>query len=151
MTRTDEEPAGPHALDRVIWVLRRAELAVTALKEQRLRPLGMEAAHYTLLISVYSEPGLTRSELARRLNVTRQAVGALVVRLEHRGYLERREHPRHQHVEELHLTAAGLDALRAADVVIADIERLVTDGLGPEETAQLRALLNHVTKTAGNG
>lgn len=61
---------GVGALDRVTWALRRAELAVQTLKEQRLRPLGLAASHYTLLISVHSEPGLTGAELARRLNVT---------------------------------------------------------------------------------
>jgi DNA-binding MarR family transcriptional regulator len=131
----------------VTWALRRAELAVQALKEQRLRPLGMAAAHYTLLISVHAEPGLTGAELARRLNVTPQAVASLVARLESRGQLERREHPRHQHVQELHLTDAGRETLRAGDAVITDIERQITDDLGPDETAQLRALLDQVAKT----
>ncbi|MFJ1973678.1 MarR family winged helix-turn-helix transcriptional regulator [Streptomyces sp. NPDC087903] len=145
MIREHEEPVGLGALDRVTWALRRAELAVQSLKEQRLRPLGMVAAHYTLLISVHDEPGLTGAELARRLNVTPQAIASLVARLESRGQLERREHPRHRHIQELHLTDAGREALRAADAVIADIERQVTDGLG-SETAQLRALLDRVAE-----
>ncbi|MET7453163.1 MarR family transcriptional regulator [Streptomyces sp. NPDC005574] len=145
MIREHEEPVGLGALDRVTWALRRAELAVQSLKEQRLRPLGMVAAHYTLLISVHDEPGLTGAELARRLNVTPQAIASLVARLESRGQLERREHPRHRHIQELHLTDAGREALRAADAVIADIERQVTDGLG-SEAAQLRALLDRVAE-----
>lgn len=60
-----------------------------ARKEQRLRPLGMAAAHYSLLVSIYAEPGLTGAELARRLNVTPQAVAALVARLEDQGLLGR--------------------------------------------------------------
>lgn len=141
---------GLGALDRVTWALRRAELAVQTLKEQRLRPLGMAAAHYTLLMSVHSEPGLVSAELARRLNVTPQAVASLVARLEGRGQLERREHPRHRHVQELHLTDAGREALRAADQVIADVERHITEGLGPDQSAQLRTLLDQVSKTVRN-
>ncbi|WSQ13732.1 MarR family winged helix-turn-helix transcriptional regulator [Streptomyces sp. NBC_01231] len=143
----NEEPVGLNALDRVTWALRRAELAVQTLKEQRLRPLGLAAPHYTLLISVHADPGLTGAELARRLNVTPQAVASLVARLENRGQVERREHPRHRHVQELHLTDAGREALRAADKVIADIELQITGGLGPKETAQLRSLLNRVAET----
>ncbi|MER7930745.1 MarR family transcriptional regulator [Streptomyces sp. NPDC096057] len=146
MIRNDEEPVGVEALNRVIWALRRTELAVQTLKERRLRPLGMAFAHYALLMSVHAEPGLAGAELARRLNVTPQAVASLVARLEGRGQLERREHPRHRHVQELHLTDTGREALRAADAVIADIERHIADGLGPEETAQLHTLLDHVTK-----
>ncbi|MEU5318619.1 MarR family transcriptional regulator [Streptomyces sp. NPDC021056] len=147
MTRHNEEPVGPDALDRVTWALRRAELAVQTLKEQRLRPLGMAAAHYTLLMSVHRDPGLTGAELARRLNVTPQAVASLVARLENRGQLERREHPRHRHIQELHLTDAGREALHAADAVISAIERQITDGLG-SEAGRLRALLEKVAEAA---
>ncbi|MER5375819.1 MarR family transcriptional regulator [Streptomyces sp. NPDC002553] len=148
MTRHEEEPVGKGALDRVSWALRRAELATQARKEQRLRPLGLAASHYTLLISVHVEPGLTGAELARRLNVTPQAVASLVARLESRGQLERREHPRHRHVQELHLTDDGREVLRAADEVIADIEHRITDALGPDDAARLRALLNRVEEAA---
>jgi DNA-binding MarR family transcriptional regulator len=130
----------------VTWALRRAEVAMQTLKEQRLRPLGLAASHYALLMSVHAEPGLTGAELARRLNVTPQAVASLVARLESRGQLERREHPRHRHVQELHLTDAGRELLHAADEVIADIEDQITRVLGPGDTAQLRTLLSHVTE-----
>ncbi|MFD1538951.1 MarR family winged helix-turn-helix transcriptional regulator [Nonomuraea guangzhouensis] len=142
MTQEDVGPVAADALDRVTWALRQAEMAVQALKEQRLRPLGMAAAHYSLLIRVHADPGLTGAELARRLNVTPQAVASLVARLEDRGQLERRPHPRHRHVQELHLTDAGRDTLRLADAVVAEIERQITEKLGPESTTRLTALLH---------
>ncbi|MFC4471074.1 MarR family winged helix-turn-helix transcriptional regulator [Streptomyces xiangluensis] len=78
----DEEPVAADALDRVTWALRRAEWAVQAHKDQRLRPLGMAAAQYSLLICIHTDPGLTGAELARRLNVTPQAVASQVARME---------------------------------------------------------------------
>ncbi len=140
----DERPIAADALDRVTWALRRAEWAVQARKDQRLRPLGLAAAQYTLLISVHSDPGLTGAELARRLNVTPQAVASQVARLDERGQLERRPHPRHRHVQELHLTDAGRDSLRDADAMIVEIEQQIAEKLGPEKAAQLRALLEEV-------
>jgi DNA-binding MarR family transcriptional regulator len=133
------------ALDRVVWALRRTEVAVQGLKEQQLRTLGMAVAHYQVLVLVHSEPGLTGAELARRLNVTPQAVASLVARLESRGQVERHAHPRHRHVQELHLTDTGREALRAADTVITQIERKVTTTLGPDDAAQLKRLLDRVT------
>ncbi|MCX5336079.1 MULTISPECIES: MarR family winged helix-turn-helix transcriptional regulator [unclassified Streptomyces] len=144
MTHDDERPIGADALNRVTWALRRAEWAVQARKDQRLRPQGIAAAQYTLLISVHSDPGLTGAELARRLNVTPQAIASQVTRLEERGQLERRPHPRHRHVQELHLTDAGRDCLRDADAVIVEIEQRIAEKLGSKKAAQLRALLDEV-------
>jgi DNA-binding MarR family transcriptional regulator len=145
----DEGPVPAAALERVTWALRRAELAVQALKERRLRSsLGMPVAHYTLLISVHADPGLAGAELARRLNVTPQAVASLADRLESRGQLERRPHPRHRHVQELHLTDAGRDLLRRADILVAEVEEKITTRLGGSDTARLRALLDKVAATA---
>jgi DNA-binding MarR family transcriptional regulator len=147
--RDDEGPVATDALERVTWALRRAELAVQALKEQRLRSsLGMAVAHYTMLISVHSEPGLAGAELARRLNVTPQAVASLADRLESRGQLERRAHPRHRHVQELHLTDAGREVLRRADALVSEVEQKITAGLGRTDTVRLRALLEKVAATA---
>jgi DNA-binding MarR family transcriptional regulator len=129
----------------VTWALRRAELAVQAFKEQQLRPLGLAAAHYSLLISIGAEPGRTGAEVARRLNVTPQAVAFLVTKLEDRGLVERRPHPRHRHVQELHLTDAGRDALQSAQPAITAVEQRIGAELGPEESSHLIALLDRVT------
>jgi DNA-binding MarR family transcriptional regulator len=144
MTRDDDEPVDADAPNRVLWALRRAELATRTLKEQRLRPLGMATAHYSLLMSVHTDPGLTGAELARRLDVTPQAVASLVTRLVDKGQLERRSHPRHRHIQELHLTDVGRQALKSADAVITSIEHRITERLGPDDTARFTALLDEV-------
>ncbi|WP_128430778.1 MarR family winged helix-turn-helix transcriptional regulator [Streptomyces cyaneus] len=144
MTQDDERPIAAGAQNRVTWALRRAEWAVQARKDQRLRPLGIAAAQYTPLICVHSDPGLTGAEPARRLNVTPQAVASQVTRLEERGQLERRPHRRHRHVQELHLTDVGRDCLRDADAVIVEIGQRIAERPGPKKAAQLRALLNEV-------
>ncbi|MFC0438120.1 MarR family winged helix-turn-helix transcriptional regulator [Kutzneria buriramensis] len=134
----------PSALrQRVTWALRRAEFAVQAIKEQGLRPLGLAVPHYSLLMAIHAEPGLAGAELARRLGVTPQAVASLVARLEQRGHLERRAHPRHGHVQELYLTEDGRELLRLADAVISQIEQQIGLELG-DETTRLVALLERV-------
>nr|QEO73832.1 transcriptional regulator, MarR family [uncultured bacterium] len=144
MTRDDDEPVGADASNRLLWALRRAELGARALKEQRLRPLGLAASHYSLLMLVHTGPGLTGAELARRLDVTPQAVASLVTRLVDKGQLERRSHPRHRHVQELHLTDAGRQVLKSADAVIDSIEDQIVERLGPDDAARFTALLAEV-------
>jgi DNA-binding MarR family transcriptional regulator len=148
MPSNREGPVAAGAFDRVTWALRRAELAMQAVKEQRLRSLGLSVAHYSLLISVHTHPGLTGAELARRLGVTPQAVAALADRLAGRGQVERRTHPRHRRVQELYLTAAGRAVLRLADDRVAEVEQKITEQLGRVDTATLRALLERVAVAA---
>lgn len=86
--------------------------------------------------------------MARRLNVTPQAVASLADRLESRGQLERRSHARHRHVQELHLTDAGREALRLADAVVAEVEEKLSEQLGHADTARPRALLERIAAAA---
>ena len=150
-TVTDDQRSSPSPApaDRVVWALRRAELVVQAEKERGLRPLGLAPAHYTFLASLQAEPGLTGAELARRLGVTPQAVASLVRRLEERALVERRAHPRHGHVHELHLTATGRAVLIDAEVVIDAVEQEVTSVLGTDGAQQLRSQLELLTRTIG--
>ena len=141
----DDAADGSGTLAGVAWALRRAELAVQGAKEQQLRSLGMAPAHFSLMMCVRARPGLTGAEAARQLHVTPQAVASLVARLEGRGQLERRTHPRHRHVQELHLTEAGHEVLVAATRIVAEIERRIIDRLGADATVQLKGLLNDVT------
>jgi DNA-binding MarR family transcriptional regulator len=90
---------------------------------------------------VHTEPGLTGAQLARRLDVTPQAVASLVSKLAEKGQLERRSHPRHRHVQELHLTDDGRRLLKSADTVIASIEQQLTERLGARDAARLTKLL----------
>ena len=143
MTVTAGVPA-EEALRRVTWMLRRAGLAVQAAKEPDLRAVGVPSAHYALLMHVHVFPGLTGAELGRRLGVTTQAVALLAAKLEAKGWLERRAHPRHRNIQELHLTSEGTSALQAADHVVGAFDKAVSDALGRERSDLLRDLLDEV-------
>jgi DNA-binding MarR family transcriptional regulator len=140
---------GKDAWRRVTWTLRRADLAVQRAKEPGLRAVGVPQAHYALLMHVHTFPGHSGAEIGRGLGVTTQAVALVAAKLEAQGLLERRTHPRHRNVKELHITAAGLDALQAAETVITGLEQRVLDALGTEHSEQLRLLLDTVIQHLG--
>ena len=58
-------PAGEEVFARVAWALRRADLNLQTAKERPLREVGVPGAHYAVLISLQTSPGLTGAELAR--------------------------------------------------------------------------------------
>ena len=61
---------GKDAWRRVIWTLRRADLAVQRAKEPGLRAVGVPQAHYALLMHVHAFPGYSGAEIGRGLGVT---------------------------------------------------------------------------------
>lgn len=134
----------PDSRDRVTWALRRADLAMQAVKEPPLRATGMSGSHYAVLMSLRTTPGITGAELARLVGVTPQAVALLTAKLIERGLIERRPHPRHRSVQELHLTDHGQAELDKAERIVSDLERHVRQSLGPKRYSQLRELLGQV-------
>jgi DNA-binding MarR family transcriptional regulator len=140
----DAPPSSEDVFARVAWALHRADLSVRSAKERPLREVGVPSSHYSVLISLQATPGVTGAELARLMGVTPQAVALLVGKLSERGLIERRTHPRHRNIQELHLTDSGRDELTKAERIVSDLEQHIRRSLGDERYRQLRELLGEV-------
>lgn len=136
--------AGDEALSRVASALRRADLALLAAKEPPLKKIGVSGSLYSVLMNLRVTPGLTGAELARVVGVTPQAITPLVGKLVDRGWIERRTHPRHANVQELHLTDSGRDEAARADRVMAHLEEHLRRSLGDRDYRKLYELLERV-------
>ena len=144
VSESGSAPSEEDVFARVTWALRRADLAMQAVKEPPLRDVGLSGSHYALLANLQTTPGLTGAELARLVGVTPQAVALLIAKLIERGLIERRRHPRHRNVQELHLTEDGRQELAKAEHIISDLERHLREALGAQRHARLRELLEQV-------
>jgi DNA-binding MarR family transcriptional regulator len=130
----------PHA-DRLTWTVRRTEQAFHAAKERALRDVDVHPAHHGVLETLRAAPGSSASALARGTGVTAQTASTLLGRLEERGAVARRVHPRHQHVVEWSLTERGSALLEAADGRLDALERHLRAGLDHDEVERARAVL----------
>ncbi len=148
MSDVTEEPAklaaGDEVLGRVASTLRRADLAMLAVKERPLRRIGTSGSLYAVLMNLQVHPGQTAAELARVVGVTPQAVQPLVAKLVDRGWIERRAHARHATVQELHLTDEGRHAAARADHILADLDNHLRRSLGDDDYERLADLLGAV-------
>lgn len=72
------------------YLLRRASASAQATLNARLAPLGVRAADAALLLLIEAGAGLSQSQAGRLLDIQRSNMVALVLRLEHRGAVERR-------------------------------------------------------------
>jgi DNA-binding MarR family transcriptional regulator len=81
-------------------------------------------------------------DLARRANMTPQAMGELVDELEDLGYVQRRPDPTDRRAKIIMLTARGRACVAAGISTIQGIEDRITATLGERGHRQLRSLLS---------
>lgn len=147
MTISSTTAGAPPATEPRIGALLRlcAESVHTTLYERtaaagypELRP-----AHFRLL-RFPGPDGVRPTELARRLDASKQAINPQLNDLERWGYLERRPDPGDQRGRLLHLTPRGHRLLTTIRSLHAEIERDLQERLGGESYAALVTALREL-------
>jgi DNA-binding MarR family transcriptional regulator len=137
-------PRGPDHLPA--YVLARAGTAVNDLFARHLGAVGLRPHTFVVLVHLVragTEP-LTSAELARRLQMTPQSMGALLHGLVEAGWVERAGEVRRGQRVDVRVTPAGREALDAATPALAHLSRPETLGLSAEEAGTLHGLLQRV-------
>jgi len=110
---------------------------------ERLHDRGftdIDPAH--LIVFQWPGPDDTRpSELAARLQISKQALNYLLGQLEQLGYLERRPDPHDQRGKRIAVTKRGRAAIRVIREGVNEIETEWAEQLGSDRFSQLKALL----------
>ena len=99
---------------------------------------------HSAVFAQISPDGSRLTELARRANMTPQAMGELVDELVEMGYIVRRPDPGDGRAKLIVLTKRGRDAVAAGRQTIEGIEERVTEILGERGHRELRRLLSKV-------
>jgi DNA-binding MarR family transcriptional regulator len=93
--------------------------------------------------------GSRLTDLARRANMSPQAMGELVDELEQMKYVVRRPDPSDRRAKLITLTKKGHACIAAGAATIDGIEQRLTELLGERGHRQLRSLLNKVLADDG--
>ena len=93
--------------------------------------------------------GSRLTDLARRANMSPQAMGELVDELEQMGYVVRRPDPTDRRAKLIILTRKGQDCIAAGIATIDGIEQQLTARLGERGHRQLRSLLTKLLDDGG--
>lgn len=107
-TETDLQAHEMRVWFRFLRLHQRVSTAMTA----RLKQVGLSVPQFDLLSTLTEREGITQSELAERLYVTKGNVSGLVDRLVEAGMVERRPIANDRRSYALHLTAHGRDLAR---------------------------------------
>src|SRR3954463_16471854 len=105
----------------------------------------LDFAH--LAVFQYPGPqGARPSDLAARLEISKQALNYLLGELERLDYLQRRPDPDDARSKRVGLTRRGDSAGHIIREAVAEVEKAWAEQLGPERFAEFRALLRELNE-----
>jgi MarR family transcriptional regulator, organic hydroperoxide resistance regulator len=132
-----------------VWLrFLRLHQRLQALGTQTLRPIGLSPPQFDVLSNLIDHEGMSQSELAQRLFVTKGNVSGLIDRLVEAGYVERRATPGDRRSNALHLTQQGRAvADKGMALQSAHVNRTLSS-LSKAELAELHRLLGRWRDTA---
>jgi len=122
-----------------------------SLEDQLQRDSGLSFVEYMVLSWLSMRPGRAgrMSEIAAMANVRRSHLSRIAARLEARGWMRRDPDPDDGRATLAVLTEAGLDTVvRAAPGHVAEVQRLVFDGLSPAQVDHLGQIGEHIVHAA---
>jgi DNA-binding MarR family transcriptional regulator len=132
----------------MIYLLKRAELAVRSCAETALVPFGLTPTQFLLLFRLQESTGVSSADLARTIGVRPQSIVDLIGPLEQEGLIKRREAPEHRRILRITLTAAGKRLLAQAIPVARQLEEELLQNLNAQETTHLRGGLTKLLANA---
>jgi MarR family transcriptional regulator, organic hydroperoxide resistance regulator len=110
--------------DRIYFRFIRLQQRVFGEMTQTLKPLGLSIPQFDVLSTLTEQEGLSQSDLAARLYVTKGNVSGLIDRLVDAGYVERHASPADRRSHSLRLTEAGrakaLEGIRLQRAFVAE-------------------------------
>lgn len=99
------------------------------------------SVQFAALEVLEATPGLNQRQLGDALDVDRSTIADLVARMVRNGLIARSDDPADKRSYVLFLTAAGKKQLAALLPHVEEVERILTEGLTPQERLELRRLL----------
>ncbi|MHA7889119.1 MULTISPECIES: MarR family winged helix-turn-helix transcriptional regulator [Roseicyclus] len=132
--------------DFVGYNLKRAYVIVDADFRRALGEDGLAPRVFSALSLIVHTPGITQSDLARRLGIERSGLVAIADELEARGFVMRKPVPGDRRVQALMPSAAGKAAYLEALETVRAHEASLLASLSSDEVETLVALLKKIRR-----
>lgn len=111
----------------------------------RLRPLGLSAGQFPVLMLLAKEQNITQETLVRHYHLDKGTIARTVKKLETAGYIRRITDPGNRRAVRLFLTKKGEQALPALHAINHAWEALAFTGLTAQDKKTCRRLMRTVT------
>lgn len=128
------------------FLVRHAWLSMRGVVAEVLTAHGLSVAQFGSLMLLDEEPGITVAELARKVSSTRQSANEMLGGMERAGLIERQPHPTDRRAQQVFLTGAGRDRLRAATPEVLAVEARLESDFSAADRAVVRRWLTTMTQ-----
>lgn len=141
MSAPKPAPPGAPEPDRVWFRFMRLHQRMLLQMTARIRAFGLSIPQFDLLSTLTEQEGISQSELAERLYVTKGNVSGLVDRLVQAGLVERRAIAGDRRSYAMHLTPEGRRLAEAGIAAQRDFVASTLGKLNPGDLAELDRLV----------
>lgn len=97
--------------DRVVFLMEEVTRRLRKTFDASVEQFGLTRTQWRALAYLYRTPGMTQTELARKLELERAGVGQAIDKLEDLGLVERRSAKDDRRVWKIHLLPPAIDLL----------------------------------------
>jgi DNA-binding MarR family transcriptional regulator len=133
---------------RLGYLMKHAHHRLSELTGKALEPYGISGRQLAVLMAIDDRTPQSQQEIARRLDVDRTSMVALIDELERAGLAERQSAVNDRRRNVVALTAAGQDVLRHATKASDAAEREFLATLSRADAAAFRRLLQALVAAA---
>jgi DNA-binding MarR family transcriptional regulator len=123
------------------YLLKHVQLRFFELSGTALAPLGISGREAAVLRAIDEPYPLSQGEIARKMDVDRTTMVALIDDLQDKGLVQRRQDPDDRRRNVVELTDAGRDTVQRAASVAAQAERDFLSPLSAGDAARFRKSL----------
>ena len=114
----------------------------------KVRAIGLTRSQWWVLAYLQRDEGKTQTELADILDIGKASLGALLDRLEAKGWIERRPHPTDRRAKVIYMTEAAWPVIRAVNALGREIREQNLGCLTPAERELFMDMLLRVKEAA---
>lgn len=111
---------------------------------------GLRPSHYRVIDNVPADGGISITELAERVGMTKQGIGQFVAQLTEAGYLVTETDPDDRRLRIVRRTPQGHDAARRLRVMLSTLEADWSGRVGTPRYRAFRAALDEITRSGGD-
>ena len=110
----------------------------------RLDALGLYHGQPPVLNALWTQEGMTQSELSDALNRSPSTITKMVQRMEKAGFVERRDDPDDERISRVYLTESGRNVRSAVEEIWRSFTAQAFEAFTEQELANFHALLHRL-------